>query len=71
VRDRAKEYNLSFSYVVKATKALTALTPEMDSNQAAIGLPPVISVVFLIAKSSAYLYIVSKLLFSYVPLGYS
>jgi hypothetical protein len=32
----------------KATKGLIALTPEIDYDQAAMGLPPVTSVVFLI-----------------------
>jgi hypothetical protein len=33
----------------KATKGLTVLTPEIDCDQTAIGLPPVTSSVFLIA----------------------
>jgi hypothetical protein len=37
--------------VVKATKGLAALTPEMDCDQTAMGLPPVTSTVFLIAKN--------------------
>jgi hypothetical protein len=36
---------------VAAVKGLIALTPEMDCNLTAIGLPPVTSAVFLIAKS--------------------
>jgi hypothetical protein len=39
--------------VVKATKGLTnglALTPEIDNDQTAMGIPPVTSAVFLIAK---------------------
>jgi hypothetical protein len=36
--------------VVKATKGLIALTPEIDCGQTAMGLPPVMSAVFLIAK---------------------
>jgi hypothetical protein len=35
--------------VVKATKELIALTPEMHCDQTAMGLPPVMSAVFLIA----------------------
>jgi hypothetical protein len=35
---------------LKATKELTSLTPEMDCDQTAIGLPLVTSAVFLIAK---------------------
>jgi hypothetical protein len=34
-----------------ATKELTAFPPEIDCNQTAMGLPPVTSEVFLIAKS--------------------
>jgi hypothetical protein len=34
----------------KATKGLIALIPEIDYDQTAMGLPPVMSVVFLIAK---------------------
>jgi hypothetical protein len=37
--------------IVKATKGLTALTPEIDFDHKAMGIPPVTSVVFLIAKS--------------------
>jgi hypothetical protein len=33
--------------VVKATKGLIALTPEIDYDQTAMGLPPVTSVVFI------------------------
>jgi hypothetical protein len=33
----------------KETKRLTVLTPEMDCNQTAMGLPPFTSVVFLIS----------------------
>jgi hypothetical protein len=36
--------------VVKATKGLTALTPEIDCGQTAMGLPLVTSAVFLMAK---------------------
>jgi hypothetical protein len=36
--------------VVKATKGLIALTPEIDCDQTAFGLSPVTSAVFLIAK---------------------
>jgi hypothetical protein len=36
--------------VVKATKGLTALTPEIGSDQTAMGLQLVTSAVFLIAK---------------------
>jgi hypothetical protein len=35
----------------KTTKGLTALTPEVDCDQTAIGLPPVTSAVFLIASN--------------------
>jgi hypothetical protein len=34
----------------QATKGVTAFTPEIDCDQAAMGLPPVTSAVFLIAK---------------------
>jgi hypothetical protein len=34
--------------VVKATEGLIALTPEIDFNKAAMGLPPVTSAVFFI-----------------------
>jgi hypothetical protein len=34
----------------KATKGLIALTPEIDCNKMAMGLPPVTSAVFLIAN---------------------
>jgi hypothetical protein len=37
--------------VVKATKGLITITPEMNCNQAAVGLPPVTLPVFLIVKS--------------------
>jgi hypothetical protein len=36
--------------VIKATTGLIALTPEIDYNQMTMGLPPVMSAVFLIAK---------------------
>jgi hypothetical protein len=36
--------------VVKATKGLTAHTPEIDCDQTAMVLPPVTSAVFLITK---------------------
>jgi hypothetical protein len=39
---------------IKATKGSIALAPEIDSDQAAIGLPPVTSAVFLIAKLSNF-----------------
>jgi hypothetical protein len=35
----------------KSTKGLTALSLEMDYDQTAMGLPPVTSAVFLLAKS--------------------
>jgi hypothetical protein len=35
---------------IKATKGLTALTPEIDYDQSAIGLPPITSAVLLIAN---------------------
>jgi hypothetical protein len=35
---------------LKATKGLTALTPEIDCDQAAMDLPPVTSAVFLVAE---------------------
>jgi hypothetical protein len=34
----------------KATKGIIALTPEIDYDQTAMGLPPATSVVLLIAK---------------------
>jgi hypothetical protein len=37
--------------VVKVTKGLRALTPEIDCNRTAMVLPPVTSAVFLIANS--------------------
>jgi hypothetical protein len=37
--------------VVKATKGLIALTPEIDCNKTAMGLPPVTSAVFFAANS--------------------
>jgi hypothetical protein len=36
--------------VVKATKGLIALTPGIDYDQTAMGLPPVTSAVFLVPK---------------------
>jgi hypothetical protein len=36
--------------VKKATKGLTALTPEIDCDKMTMGLPPVISAVFVIIK---------------------
>jgi hypothetical protein len=36
--------------VVKGVKGLIAFTPEIDSNQRAMGLPSVTSAVFLIAN---------------------
>jgi hypothetical protein len=38
--------------IIKATIGLIALTPDIDCDQRAIGLPPFTSAVFLIAKSS-------------------
>jgi hypothetical protein len=35
----------------KATKGQTPSPPEVDCNQTAMGLPPIISAVFAIAKS--------------------
>jgi hypothetical protein len=40
--------------LLKATKGLTALTPEMDCDYKAMGLPPIISAVFLITISVNY-----------------
>jgi hypothetical protein len=37
--------------VVKATKGLIAFVPEIDCDQTAMGLPPVTSAIFLIAKT--------------------
>jgi hypothetical protein len=34
----------------KATKGLSALKPEMECDQMAIGLPPIASALFLIAE---------------------
>jgi hypothetical protein len=42
--------SLSSIDIVKATKELIALTPEKDYDQTAMGLPPVMSALFLIAK---------------------
>jgi hypothetical protein len=39
VRDKIKEKHLSLFLVVKATKGLTALTPEINCDQTAIDLP--------------------------------
>jgi hypothetical protein len=36
--------------VVKATKGLIAVTPEIDCDQTVVGLPPVTSAVLLTAK---------------------
>jgi hypothetical protein len=36
--------------VVIATKELKALLPEIDCDQKAMGLPPVMSAVFLVAR---------------------
>jgi hypothetical protein len=36
--------------IVKATKGLSALKSDMDCDQMTMGLPPVTSAVFLIAK---------------------
>jgi hypothetical protein len=36
--------------VVNTTKGLIALTPDIDCNKTAMGLPPVSSAVFLIAN---------------------
>jgi hypothetical protein len=43
--------SLSRKDFVKAIKVLTALTPEMDCDQMAMGLPPITSAVSLIGKS--------------------
>jgi hypothetical protein len=43
-------FHVAKAKVEKATKELTALTSEMDSNQMVMCLPPVTSAVFLIAK---------------------
>jgi hypothetical protein len=40
---------LSSMDVVNVTKGLTTFTPEMDYDQTAMGLPPVMSAVLLIA----------------------
>jgi hypothetical protein len=45
--DVVKVINGTIDY---ATKGLIALTPEIDCDQTAIGLPPVTSSVFLLAK---------------------
>jgi hypothetical protein len=53
VLDRTKEKHLSlFPWMVKgkATKGLIALTPEIDCDQTAMGLPPVTPAIFLNAK---------------------
>jgi hypothetical protein len=53
VRDKINENRLSLSSmeVVKGgAKGLTALTPEIDRDQMAMGLPLVTSVVFLTVK---------------------
>jgi hypothetical protein len=47
---KEKHLFLSSMDVEKATKGLIALTSEIDCNQTAIGLPPVMSAVFLIPK---------------------
>jgi hypothetical protein len=39
--------------VLKGDKGLTALTPEIDCNQTAMGLPPVTSAVFLQYSSAS------------------
>jgi hypothetical protein len=44
----------------KATKGLTGSPPEIDCNQTAMGLPPVTSAVFLIAKLFWYSLVVSE-----------
>jgi hypothetical protein len=36
--------------VVKVDSRINTLTPEIDCDQTAVGLPPVTSAVFLIAK---------------------
>jgi hypothetical protein len=38
-----------YTYITPVHKGLIALTPEMDCDQTAIGLPPVTFVLFLIA----------------------
>jgi hypothetical protein len=52
VRHKIKEKHLSLPSmdVVKGDKELIALTPEIDCNKTAMGLPPVTSAVFLIAN---------------------
>jgi hypothetical protein len=50
VLDRTIECHLSLSFMEVATKRLTELTPEMDCDQTAMGLPPVTSTVSFIAK---------------------
>jgi hypothetical protein len=42
--------SLSSMDVLKATKGLIILTPEIDRNKTAMGLPPFTSAVFLIAN---------------------
>jgi hypothetical protein len=53
VKDNFQEQHLSFPprMSLKATKELTALTLEMDSDQTAIGISPVTSAIFLIARA--------------------
>jgi hypothetical protein len=48
VRDRNLFF---FGLFFNLIKRLTASPPEIDCNQTAVGLPPVTSAVFLIAKS--------------------
>jgi hypothetical protein len=48
VRNKIKEQHLSLSS--KTVTRLIALTPEIDCNQTAMGLPPVTSAVYLIAN---------------------
>jgi hypothetical protein len=45
-----RNLSLSSMELKKATKGLTALKPEIDCDQMAMGLPTVMSAEFLIAK---------------------
>jgi hypothetical protein len=45
-----KHTNISFFYRCRKRRLKYSLTPEMSCDQTAIGLPPVTSAVFLIAK---------------------
>jgi hypothetical protein len=52
VRNRRIDDSLTFfQEYPKRRHRLSALAPEMDCDQTAMGLPPVTSAVFLIAKS--------------------